>query len=128
MKAIIQATFTASLLIASGIPLCAQAECYGDAAAMYGCAPQAGASGASREGSLEAFGDARAPVLPDVRGSANSSSIDDVVTPMDRRRILRSVVLGSGRRQFSQRSHYQAINNAGRPLRVSGSVSGAGRR
>jgi hypothetical protein len=128
MKARTNTLFFALLLTAAVTPLAANAECYGDAAAMYGCGSQGRAPSASREGTLESFGDARAPVLPDVRSSGESSAIDDVVTPMDRRRILRSVVLGSGRRPYSQRSHVQAINNSSRPLRLSGSVSQPGRR
>jgi hypothetical protein len=126
MKAFIYAALFTSLSISAGVPVSAYAQCYGDAAAMYGCGVQ-GASQAKRpEGNLEYFGESRAPVLPDVAYNQGNSVSDEVVTNQDRRRILRSIVLGGGRRPYSQRSHVQAINNSGRALRRTGAVNQAG--
>jgi len=125
MKALVWSLLFTSLTVGALAPLRAHAECYGDAAAMYGCGVQGSAPSKRAEGTLEHFGDSRAPVLPDVAYNQGSSISDDVITPQDRRRMLRSIVLG-GRRSYSQRSHLQAINNAGRPLRRSGGVNQAG--
>jgi hypothetical protein len=122
MKAFVSSALLAALCI-SFVPTQARAECYGDAAAMYGCGAAGGSSGKGREGSLEYFGDSRAPVLPNVAYDQAESISDQVVTNQDRRRMLRSIVLGSGRRPYSQRTHIQALNNSGRPLRRSGSIS-----
>jgi hypothetical protein len=130
MKTIVWSVLLTSLTVGALAPLRAHAECYGDAAAMYGCGAQGASQPKRAEGTLEHFGDSRAPVLPDVAYNQGSSVSDEVVTPQDRRRILRSVVLGGGRRPYSNRSHIQAINNSGRSLRTIGSVSqfGGGRR
>ena len=125
MKALIWSVLFSSLTIGAVVPVQAHAECYGDAAAMYGCGAQGKAGGKRAEGTLEYFGDSRAPVLPDVAYNQGSSISDEVVTPMDRRRILRSVVLGN-RRSLSERSHMQMLNSSGRPVRRSGAVNQAG--
>jgi hypothetical protein len=125
MKALVYATLFACLGLGALAPSHAYAECYGDAAAMYGCGVQGGAPAKRAEGTLEYFGDSRAPVLPDVAYNQGTSISDEVVTNQDRRRMLRSIILGGGRRPYSQRSHFQAINNSGRPLRRSGAVNQA---
>ena len=103
-----------------------QAECYGDAAAMYGCGASTKASRAMpRSGNLEHFGDSRAPVLPDLASSNDLATSSDVITPQERRRMLRSIVIGN-RRTLSDRSYIQAINQSGRPLRRSGAVNQGG--
>lgn len=125
MKAFVSSAlciFTALIATAS-LSTQAHAECYGDAAAMYGCGAAGGSSAKSTEGSLEYFGDSRAPVLPNVAYDQPESLSDQVVTNQDRRRMLRSIILGSNRRPYSQRTYIQALNNSGRPLRRSGSVS-----
>jgi hypothetical protein len=106
----------------------AHAECYGDAAAMYGCAPAQGAQVAPRAGAgnLERFGASEAPVLPDTRyRDPQGGTTSDVITPEERRRMLRGIVLGN-RRTYSQGSHIQAVNASGRPVRRSGTVTQAG--
>jgi hypothetical protein len=106
----------------------ARAECYGDAAAMYGCAPAQGAQVAPRSGAgnLERFGASEAPVLPDTRyRDPQSGTSSDVITPDERRRMLRGIVLGN-RRTYSQGSHLQAINASGRAVRRSGTVTQGG--
>jgi hypothetical protein len=126
MKSLVYAALFAGVGIGAVIPSHAYAECYGDAAAMYGCGVQGGSSAKRAEGTLEYFGDSRAPVLPDVAYNQGSSISDEVITNQDRRRMLRSIILGGSRRPYSQRSHIQAINNSGRPLRRSGAVNQAG--
>lgn len=106
----------------------ARAECYGDAAAMYGCAPVQGAQAAPRSGAgnLERFGASEAPVLPDTRyRDPQGGTASDVITAEERRRMLRGIVLGN-RRTYSQGSHIQAVNASGRPVRRSGTVTQAG--
>ena len=106
----------------------ASAECYGDAAAMYGCAPAQGAQAAPRSGAgnLERFGASEAPVLPDTRyRDPQGGTTSDVITPEERRRMLRGIVLGN-RRTYSQGSYMQAIQASGRPVRRSGTVTQAG--
>ena len=125
MKALVVCA-AALLSFAPSVIQPAHAECYGDAATMYGCGTQVKPPPSKQVGSLEHFGDSRAPVLPDVAYSNNSSIMDEVVSPADRRRILRSVALGTGRRTYSQGTHIQAINNSGRPVRLSGSVGQGG--
>lgn len=104
----------------------AHAECYGDAAAMYGCAPAQSSVPRSGTGNLERFGASEAPVLPDTRyRDPQGGTTGDVITPEERRRMLRGIVLGN-RRTYSQGSHIQAINASGRAVRRSGTVTQAG--
>ena len=127
MKPLLYCALSAAFVLAGTFITSAYAECYGDAASMYGCGPASSASKPSRRsGNLEHFGDSSAPVLPDVASSQQGS--DDVITQQERRRMLRSIVLGSGRRTWSERSFMQAINSSGRPVRRSGSVNQGGSR
>jgi hypothetical protein len=127
MRPLLICAMSAGFVLAATCITSAHAECYGDAASMYGCGATTSASKpARRSGNLEHFGDASAPVLPDVASS--QAGADDVITSQERRRMLRSIVLGSGRRSWSERSFMQAVNSSGRPLRRSGSVNGGGGR
>jgi hypothetical protein len=116
-----------SLSVLSTTISSALAECYGDAAAMYGCAPtQSGQAVSRSSGNLERFGASEGAVIPDTRyRDPQGGTTSDVITPQERQRMLRSIVLGS-RGTYSQRSHIQAITAASRPIRRSGTVTQAG--
>lgn len=117
---IIFSTVFALLFISTDANL-AQAECYGDAAEAYGCGAPAvqGAGRASRPSpSLERFGSTDGPVLPDLGYSQHNSDSDDIITYEERRKMMKSIILGrGGRSTASQQAHQQAINSSGRPLR-----------
>jgi hypothetical protein len=115
---------TAVLLFSATAPN-ALAECYGDAASMYGCGPkQAPQQVTSRGGSLERFGGDDAPVLPDTGYQNQDATASDVVTAQESRRMLRGIVLGTNRRNnFSQRTLNNAMNASGQPLRRAGAVT-----
>jgi hypothetical protein len=121
---------TICLVILSGIFIglngsLAQAECYGDAAEAYGCGvPSQRSSGKSSRNSpsLERFGSDEAPVLPDTGYNNQGQSTSDVITPEERYKMLRGIVLGRGGATRSRTIQMQAVNSAGRPLRRSGSL------
>jgi hypothetical protein len=107
------------LIFGAALSTLARAECYGDAAEAYGCgAPTAtGTKRSTRPApSLESFGGGDGPVLPNLGYNQNPDS-EDVITPEERRRMMRSIVLGRGGASGSESAHQSAINNAGRPLR-----------
>jgi hypothetical protein len=109
-----------ALLTQSALANLASAECYGDAAEAYGCGAPAPVSAkrSSRPASaLESFGSSDEPVLPDLRYGTNGSDSDDVISPEERRQMMRSIVLGRGGNTASQAAHQQAVNSAARPLR-----------
>ena len=103
----------------------AHGECYGDAAAAYGCGVPAreapNTSGRARP-SLEQFGNTERPVLPDLGYYDQPSSSTDVITPEERHRMMRNIVLGKGGVYRSRRAHNSAIESAARPIRRSGSM------
>jgi hypothetical protein len=113
-----------AVILGSTLVSSAYAECYGDAAEAYGCGTQ-GATGpkkASRPpASLESFGSNDGPVLPNLGYNQDSES-DDVITPEERRQMMRSIVLGRTGSSTSQADHQRAINSSARPLRRSGSM------
>jgi hypothetical protein len=102
----------------------AQAECYGDAADAYGCGvPAQRPTGKSPRNapSLERFGSDNDPVLPDT-GYYQNQNATDVITPEERHRMMRGIVLGRGGSTRSRSVLTQAINSAGRPVRRSGAM------
>jgi|GEM_PF-3061930 len=106
-------------VLGTSISSSASAECYGDAAEAYGCGAQ-GTAGAKRSNrpaaSLESFGIDDGPVLPNLGYNQNSDS-DDVISSEERRRMMRSIVLGRTGSTASQSAQQSAINSAARPLR-----------
>lgn len=127
MKATVYQILATVALLVSACASSAQAECYGDAADMYGCGSAAATASkkASRQGSLEHFGDTSDPVLPDIANPQDQTA-SDVITPQERRRMLRSIVMGNSRRTLSERSFIQTMNQSGRPIRRSGAVNQGG--
>jgi hypothetical protein len=101
----------------------ASAECYGDAAAMYGCGAKQPAPATSRGGTLERFGDNDAPVLPDVGYRNQAGTASDVITPQESRKMLRGIVLGRNGARYSQRNQIRAMNSSAQPLRRAGAVT-----
>ncbi|MFN4894367.1 MAG: hypothetical protein ACK5GN_12515 [Pseudomonadota bacterium] len=109
-------------------------ECYGEAAAAYGCgAPVNGApsNGApSKVGrpvpSLERFGSDDGPVLPDTghyyHGQGQNGGASDVITDEERQRMLRDIVLGRGGSARSNGALANAVDSAARPVRRSGAM------
>ena len=113
-----------AVVVGSTLSSSAYAECYGDAAEAYGCGAQ-GTSGPKRAArppsSLESFGSNDGPVLPNLGVNQNSDS-DDVITPDERRQMMRSIVLGRTGSSASQADHQRAVNSSARPLRRAGSM------
>lgn len=94
-----------------------KAECYGDAAAMYGCGvtPQH----QTRGGSLQEFGVGKKPVLPYISYQGNYN--DDFITVEESRRMMKSIILNGNRaNDTSQAAFRAAIGNTGRSIRRSG--------
>jgi hypothetical protein len=103
----------------------AHGECYGDAAAAYGCGvPAKPAQNRPSRGnpSLEQFGTTDGPVLPDTGFYDQSSNSTDVITAEERYRMMRNIVLGRGGSSRSRRAQISAVESAARPLRRSGSM------
>jgi hypothetical protein len=114
---------TLTILFLSAHVSSAHGECYGEAAAAYGCGVPAGQtkSTVTRSASgLERFGSNEGPVLPDTGNSNNSSS--DVITPEERHQMMRRIVLGRGTSSRSAAALNSAVNSAARPLRPIGSM------
>lgn len=103
----------------------AYGECYGDAAAAYGCGVPAN-PGSARPGKpsarLEAFGTTDGPVLPDTGYYNHNQGSIDVITPEERHRMMRNIVLGRGGSNRSKSAQMRAVNSAAQPLRRSGSM------
>lgn len=102
-----------------------QAECYGDAADAYGCGVQVQrpvGKSTKRGPSLEKFGSDEGPVLPDVGYYNQGQSSSDVITPEERHRMMRGIVLGRAAPTRSRSAQMQAVNSAARPVRRSGSM------
>ena len=114
-------------LVSAIISTPAAAECYGDAADMYGCGAQGSSKAARRTGELERFGGDDAPVLPNVGYQNQGGTASDIVTVQESRKMLRSIVLGSrGTSPYSRRTHIRAMNSSAQPLRRAGSVNMGG--
>ena len=127
MKKIAQKILLTTIVLGSMLASKVSAECYGDAADMYGCgAPKGATKRVLRQGDLEHFGENSAPVLPDVADSRQELA-SDVITPQESRRMLRSIILGN-RNTLSQGTFTQAINQSGRAVRRSGSLGMGGGR
>ncbi len=102
-----------------------EAECYGDAADAYGCgvpAQRTVGKHPKRGPSLEKFGSDEAPVLPDVGYYNQGQSASDVITPEERHRMMRGIVLGRSIPTRSRTAQMQAVNSAARPIRRSGAM------
>jgi hypothetical protein len=123
MKSNLWAIAAASAISLSAYIMPAAAECYGDAAAMYGCGAKPAAQAPSRVGTLERFGGNDAPVLPDVGYQNQSGTASDVITAQESRKMLRSIVLGRSGSRYSQRTHIRAMNSSAQPLRRAGAVT-----
>lgn len=96
----------------------ANAECYGDAAAMYGCGVTP--KHQTRGGSLEQFGGRKNQVLP-YTGYYSSNSTDDYISVEESRRMMRDIILQRNQRNNTSRAAFQAaIGNTGRSIRRSG--------
>lgn len=103
----------------------AHGECYGDAAAAYGCGVPAAesAAGSNRNtASLEEFGSTGGPILPDTGSHNRQGGPVDYLTPEERTRMMRNIVLGRGGAMRSKSAQLNAVNSAARPLRRSGSM------
>lgn len=97
------------------------AECYGDAAAMYGCGRQV-VGPRHRGGSLQRFGGRDKPILPNL--GFHNTTTNDVITPRERRDMLRNIILQRGsRNQITNRAYRASIQNTGRSIRRSGGVT-----
>ena len=97
------------------------AECYGDAAAMYGCGRQV-VGPRHRGGSLQRFGGRDKPILPYLK--SNRTTTEDVITPRERRDMLRNIILQRGsRNQITNRAYRASVQNTGRSIRRSGGVT-----
>jgi len=103
----------------------AHGECYGEAAAAYGCGVPVN-GGSARPGraspSLEEFGSKEGPVLPDTGYYNQDQDPNDVVTPEERHRMMRGIVLGRDSMSRSKSAQMRAVNSASQPLRRSGSL------
>lgn len=103
----------------------AHAECYGEAAAAYGCgvpANPASVRPGRPSASLEVFGSTDEPVLPDTGYHDQNQSSTDVLTPEERHRMMRNIVLGRVSSSASRSAQTRAVNSAAQPLRRSGSL------
>jgi hypothetical protein len=115
--------FALTILFVSAHVSRAHGECYGEAAAAYGCGAPAGQAKntVTRSASgLERFGSTEGQVLPDTGNSNNDSS--DVISPEERYQMMRRIVLGRGTSSQSTAALNRAVSSASRPLRASGSM------
>ena len=94
----------------------ATAQCFGDAAEMYGCESRLGAP-QGNSGELVRFGGDSAPVIPDTGRSSNGSSTDDLFTEQERRRMMRSIVQSGGRQSYSRQAFTRSMTSGSRPIR-----------
>lgn len=111
-------TFVIAGLICFNPSLEAKAECYGEAARMYGCGVVP--KHQTRGGSLEQFGGRSTPVLPDM-GYQYRIDNDDFITVQESRRMMRDLILQRNRTNNTSQAAFQAaIGNTGRSIRRSG--------
>lgn len=110
----------AVLLVSSvliGFTAGAHAECYGDAANMYGCNNGAQTSPSRGAGELERFGGESDQVLPHTGAtSAERITTDDLFTHEEQRRMLKSIVT-SGGNTYSKGAFVRSMHAGARPLR-----------
>jgi hypothetical protein len=97
------------------------AQCYGDAVTSYGCTENV-SSQTYRGGSLEQFGGTRRKIIPNMGYEKNS--YNDVISPDERRRMLRDIILQRRTgNSFINRAYRASIQNSGRSIRRSGGVT-----
>lgn len=101
-------------LVTMTISAPASAQCYGDAAEMYGCGNQESAN----SGQLVRFGGGSEVILPDTGYAqrAEKISTDDLFTPQEQKNMLKAIVRGRTSGQ-SQAALNRAVNSAARPVR-----------
>lgn len=111
MRSIFVATVAALALSFSGS---AQAQCFGETAAAYGCGVSA-----PQEGSLASFGTSGQAILPRY-AQQNGSPFDGLFSPREQKAMLRNIVVGnlSGSRSASA-AFNRAVNANSRALRKS---------
>lgn len=111
MRSLFVATVAAFALGLSGS---AQAQCFGETAAAYGCGVAA-----PQEGSLTSFGAPGQAILPRY-AQQNGSPFDGLFSPREHREMLRNIVIGnlSGSRSASA-AFNRAVNANSRALRKS---------
>lgn len=111
MRALFVVTVAALALGFSGS---AQAQCFGETAAAYGCGVSV-----AQEGSLTSFGAPGQAILPRY-AQQKGSPFDGLFTPRENRDMLRNIVVGnlSGSRSASA-AFNRAVNANARPVRKS---------
>jgi hypothetical protein len=104
-----------SMLIGSAASV--HAECYGDAANMYGCNNGAQSSPSRGAGELERFGGESEQVLPHT-GSSSSGRMttDDLFTHEEQRRMLKNIVTSDGN-SYSKGAFVRSMHAGSRPIR-----------
>jgi hypothetical protein len=109
-----------SLLAALCTTLCfastSFAQCYGDAAAAFGCGVSRG-----QEDTLESFGDSRNQVIPDY-GYSRPISAADIFSTQETVGFYRRIYTGWRNNRWSEQAFRNSMNAGSQPIRAFGNI------
>ena len=100
-----------SIVILAAFTSNTQAECFGDAAQVFGCGVQR-----RDESSLQSFGDSRTEVMPDY-GTPRQISVDDLFTPDEQAAMYRDIILKRGISGTSNGALQRSVQGGSQPNR-----------
>ena len=92
----------------------AMAQCYGDAAAAFGCGVPA-----AKEDTLESFGDSRNEVAPDYYGNSRYITANDLFSHQETINQYKRIYLGRGNR-WSEQAFRNSLDRSAQPIRTWG--------
>jgi hypothetical protein len=92
----------------------AMAQCYGDAAAAFGCGVSA-----PNEDTLESFGDSRNEVAPDYYGNSRQLTASDLFSHQETMNHYKRIYMGRSN-QWSEQALRNSVNRSAQPIRTWG--------
>ncbi len=115
-------TILAAVCLTLCITSTASAQCYGEAAAAFGCGISRG-----QEDTLESFGDSRNEVRPDY-GYSRPITAEDLFTTQQTIGFYRRIYTGWRNNRWSEQAFRDSMNFGSRPIRAYGNLPFAGPR
>lgn len=113
-------TILAAIFVTLSFSSTSFAQCYGEAAAAFGCGVSRG-----QEDTLESFGDSRNQVVPDY-GYSRQISASDLFTTQQTIGFYRRLYTGWRNNRWSEQAFRDSMNFGSRPIRAYGNLPFSG--